>query len=319
MASLACVACGATVSVASGRPRVTVHGVVLVCRAACRPARAATVPPPSHHDGGSRRSVLPATIALGVAALAIGALAYRGSAAASAAPLGRATLPVLTVADGDLDLPGPLGRVQGHVVVAPSESPPPSALGMAFDHQDAIDLVWYHPLAGDRRLPTRGDRRFGAVRAGTRPAECGRGHCGVDLGDTVGEVVHAALPGVVRYVDRSAEGGCGRYVVLDHPGGFSTYYFHLDRVHPSLVPEIEVAAGEPIGTLGATGIVRSAPHLHFQVARRDERGHRFVDPEPMLRRAILLDEPAPMPADRRPPASVPVPAPSPDELALADE
>src|SRR5690606_13092277 len=109
--------------------------------------------------------------------------------------------------------------------------------------------------------------------------------------------IHAALPGVVRRVNHSASRSGGRYVIIDHPGGYATYYFHLDRIHPNLISGIGLSAGEALGTLGTTGIDHSAPHLHFQVAKRNPTGSfTFVDPEPMLRRAVVLDDPAPMPA-----------------------
>ena len=38
---------------------------------------------------------------------------------------------------------------------------------------------------------------FGATRPGQRPAECGRGHCGVDLFDARGTTVHAVADGQV--------------------------------------------------------------------------------------------------------------------------
>src|SRR5690606_25366324 len=109
---------------------------------------------------------------------------------------------------------------------------PKAALGRGFDDEadEEIELVWYHPLAKTRRLPLRGSREFGAVRPGDRPDECGGGHCGVDLGNQIGEVIHAALPGVVRRVNHSASRSGGRYVIIDHPGGYATYYFHLDRI-----------------------------------------------------------------------------------------
>ncbi|HUS63049.1 MAG TPA: M23 family metallopeptidase [Kofleriaceae bacterium] len=179
------------------------------------------------------------------------------------------------------------GRLDARVEVAPAEAPPATAL--------SVDLTWYHPLAGRRRLPGKGDRVFGAGRDGGRP-ECGGGHCGVDIGNSVGEVVHAASAGrVVRIVTDPDRKG-GRYVKLEHAGGFASYYFHLDRVHPAMIPGIEVAAGEPVGTMGKSGIHFGRPHLHFAVTRLlDGGGEVFVDPEPMLRRAVLLDAPAEFP------------------------
>src|SRR5262249_34886622 len=59
----------------------------------------------------------------------------------------------------------------------------------------AAHTRWVHPLAGTRWLPANDSTYFGAPRPGFRPAECGRGHCGLDLGNTRGTVVHAIADG----------------------------------------------------------------------------------------------------------------------------
>jgi murein DD-endopeptidase MepM/ murein hydrolase activator NlpD len=309
----ACGACGAAVTVSGARARVTADGVELVCRDRCQPRPTLRHRLDDAPAARARRG--PAALFVG-GALVVGAvLAYRGTAAALAAP---AAPPIRALPAGE-DAPdaAPGGRL-AHVSVASAEAAPPAALGRAFDAtQDrTVELAWYHPLAGPRRLPTSGDRRFGAGRPGARPSECGEGHCGVDLGERVGEVVHAALPGMIEHVDRIGAARGGRVVVVRHAGGFTTYYFHLDRIHPSLVPGLEVAAGEPLGTLGRTGIQRSAPHLHFQVKRLVGGTEVFVDPEPMLRRAVVFDEPAGMPDE---PAPATVASTSLDPVAASDD
>jgi len=160
---------------------------------------------------------------------------------------------------------------------------------------DGEELTWIHPLAGpERQLPSSASRRFGAQRTGTRP-ECGAGHCGVDLGHERGVVVHAAADGFVARIVRDRDRKGGRYVKLEHPSGFRTYYMHLDRIRGDLRRGTFVPAGAPVGTVGRSGIQRSGPHLHFAVSREGLVRERFFDPEPMLRHAILLDEPAKLP------------------------
>lgn len=149
---------------------------------------------------------------------------------------------------------------------------------------------WIHPLAGSRQLPIRDSRRFGAARDGARPAECGHGHCGVDIGVARGSVVHAATDGVIWFVAAQPRGKAGRYVAIDHPGGLRSFYMHLDQVRDDLAPGQPVAAGEPIGTLGATGVIRSGPHLHFALSQDSAGRSWFVDPEPLLRYAVVLPE-----------------------------
>ena len=147
------------------------------------------------------------------------------------------------------------------------------------------DSVWYHPLTGEKLLPENRTRKFGARRHGDRPIECGRGHCGVDLGH-FGLAVRAAQDGVIERVERISRGAAGRYVRIAHDDGFVSDYMHLHRIEPDLRPGMRVRGGEKLGIVGRTGIRRSRPHLHFALAYRDGREKIFVDPEPLLRHSI---------------------------------
>jgi murein DD-endopeptidase MepM/ murein hydrolase activator NlpD len=149
-------------------------------------------------------------------------------------------------------------------------------------------LRWIHPLAGQRLMPWRDFGRFGAPREGPRPAECGRGHCGIDLGGKRGAIVHAAADGVVALVFTEIRKEAGRYVAIDHPGGLRSYYMHLDDIRADLETGQAIRGGDPIGTVGRTGVVKDAPHLHFSIAQ--ERGERtwYIDPEPILQHAVVL-------------------------------
>lgn len=87
-------------------------------------------------------------------------------------------------------------------------------------------------------------------------------HSGVDLAAPRGTPVYAALPGVVQVIVSAT--GYGLHVIIDHGGGLSTLYGHLDTV---LVASGEyVAAGQQIGAVGSTGN-STGPHLHFEVRR----------------------------------------------------
>jgi murein DD-endopeptidase MepM/ murein hydrolase activator NlpD len=199
-----------------------------------------------------------------------------------------------------LDPPPTPAALPARLRVAPGEPERLHELLFARDGEASVELLWYHPLAGDRALPAKADRRFGASRPGSRRSGCGGGHCGVDLGDRAGQVVHAAMPGRVTRLARDADSTSGLYVRLEHDAGFATYYMHLDRIHPDLELGMDLAAGEPLGTVGATGVVSSPPHLHFAVSRLEAGRERFLDPEPMLERAIVLDEEAPFPGEPDP-------------------
>jgi murein DD-endopeptidase MepM/ murein hydrolase activator NlpD len=72
----------------------------------------------------------------------------------------------------------------------------------------------------------------------------------------------------------------GLGVVIVHPGGYETVYWHLDGFAPLFADLIDsnqgvfVRAGTFIGTSGRSGFVRGTPHLHFEVRRFG----RQVDP-----------------------------------------
>ncbi len=99
-------------------------------------------------------------------------------------------------------------------------------------------------------------------------------HPGIDLAAQTGMTVRAAADGVVSA--RGTDSVFGRYLLLDHPGGFETYYGHLDRWRAER--DDSVRAGQAIGTVGSSGR-SSAPHLHFEVRRHGEH----LDPATMFR------------------------------------
>ena len=98
-------------------------------------------------------------------------------------------------------------------------------------------------------------------------------HMGLDLAGAPGDTVRAAADGVVALVDGFLL--AGDIVYLNHGGGLLTGYFHLSG---QLVEAGDtVAAGTPIGLVGATGRV-TGPHLHWVV----RYGTTTVDPRSLL-------------------------------------
>jgi hypothetical protein len=78
-------------------------------------------------------------------------------------------------------------------------------------------------------------------------------------GPTGGELTLASAAGTAY--QRNEPGGAGLYIVIDHGGGWSTYYFHLSDF---LVPDgAFVGQGDPVGFVGSTG-ASSGPHIHYE-------------------------------------------------------
>ncbi len=98
-------------------------------------------------------------------------------------------------------------------------------------------------------------------------------HMGLDLAGAPGDTVRAAADGVAALVDGFLL--AGNIVYLNHGGGLLSGYFHLSE---QLVGAGDtVAAGTPIGRVGATGRV-TGPHLHWVV----RYGTTSVDPRSLL-------------------------------------
>ncbi len=199
--------------------------------------------------------------------------------------------------------------VAGATIVLRQQGTATSAVRSVEDHPALASarLRWVHPLAGPRQMPVIAPARFGAARPGTRAAECGLGHCGVDIGSKRGTIVHAAADGEVVAAYTEIRGEAGRFVAIDHAGGLRTYYLHLDQLRPGLEVHHKVRAGDPLGTIGTTGFALENPHLHFALTQEHHGRAWYIDPEPVLRHAVVLATARPLdPIDpirpSRPPA-----------------
>jgi murein DD-endopeptidase MepM/ murein hydrolase activator NlpD len=103
-------------------------------------------------------------------------------------------------------------------------------------------------------------------------------HTGVDISAPTGTPVKATAAGMVIEA-RYTSGGYGRLVVIDHGGGYQTYYAHLSRL--SVQMGQEVRRGESVGTVGSSGRT-TAPHLHYEVRMRGNP----VDPYKFMKQAV---------------------------------
>lgn len=98
-------------------------------------------------------------------------------------------------------------------------------------------------------------------------------HSGLDIAVPVGSYVRSSGAGVV--VDVSSDEVYGRYVRLEHAGGFRSLYAHNSWTF--VAPGDSVEAGEVIALSGNTGR-STAPHLHLEI----ERGGERIDPLPFV-------------------------------------
>lgn len=80
-----------------------------------------------------------------------------------------------------------------------------------------------------------------------------------DGGTTYGTPVLASAAGTATRL--SEPGGAGNYIVIDHGGGWKTYYFHLSAY--SVPSGAQVAQGQQIGLTGDTGNT-TGPHIHYE-------------------------------------------------------
>lgn len=120
----------------------------------------------------------------------------------------------------------------------------------------------------------------------------GRSHRGNDLMAPKMTGVYAFADGVVATVARGTRPG--RYVRIEHEGGWTSYYMHLNNdnigtddnraswhltVAPGIEEGTEVSLGQLIGWVGDSGNAeRTPPHLHFELRYRN----RPINPYPIL-------------------------------------
>jgi len=112
-------------------------------------------------------------------------------------------------------------------------------------------LAW--PVPGFRTITSEFGWRFGGSDY----------HTGFDIsGSGVnGKSIVAANSGTVVYV-KYGTSGYGRYLIVDHGGGYTTLYAHCSEILVEVGDY--VSRGEAIAKVGSTGW-STGPHLHFEV------------------------------------------------------
>ena len=108
-----------------------------------------------------------------------------------------------------------------------------------------------------------GDGHFGARRSG------GRAHKGLDIEAPLRGEVMASKGG--RAEVKFQKNGMGKYIIIKHPGGYSTLYGHLAEY--GVGADKRVRQGAVIGYVGKTGNAkykRIKAHLHFEIRKNNE-------------------------------------------------
>lgn len=82
--------------------------------------------------------------------------------------------------------------------------------------------------------------------------------------DDIGDAVVASAGGTVSRVDNEGNASYGRWIEINHGGGYTTRYAHLNS--QVVNSGQQVAKGQKIGTVGSTG-GSSGPHLHFELRK----------------------------------------------------
>ena len=103
------------------------------------------------------------------------------------------------------------------------------------------------------------------------PKQRYRAHMGIDYSAPIGTPVFSVANGRVAHLGYS--GAFGNLIVLEHPGGYHTYYAHLSNYNVELELGNEVRRGLEIGYVGSTGR-STGPHLHFELRKNGV----YVDP-----------------------------------------
>jgi murein DD-endopeptidase MepM/ murein hydrolase activator NlpD len=108
-------------------------------------------------------------------------------------------------------------------------------------------------------------------------------HDGIDFPAPTGTPVLAVASGRVMY--QGILGGYGKTLIIDHGGGYSSLYAHLDSFLTG-GPGTIIPMGAPIARVGSTGD-STGPHLHLNIRAggdgRDIRSGYDIDPRTFIK------------------------------------
>ena len=180
------------------------------------------------------------------------------------------------------ELPQPSSRQIRRVDVTQHESPGESsrsAIEPSAEDREAVEGITNETFI----LPVDDPRvtsPFGIRNDPFHPSRH-RMHRGTDFGGATGTAVYATASGVAIMAG-FCDWGTGNCIVMVHPNGWRSQYFHLDEVHIRCGQKVR--QGQHIGDIGSTGR-STGPHLHFQLSHQ----RRDVDPMTVIGTPLSVD------------------------------
>ncbi len=133
----------------------------------------------------------------------------------------------------------------------------PGARLSEYEYRKAMGTLVVYPTKGRLTSPfgNRIDPFLGVKRM----------HYGIDLANSTGTTIVAAMDGTVALVDERPM-SFGKYILIKHSGGLQTLYGHLSEF--SVKTGDRVKQGQKIGEMGNTGM-STGSHLHFAIYKNN--------------------------------------------------
>jgi murein DD-endopeptidase MepM/ murein hydrolase activator NlpD len=152
---------------------------------------------------------------------------------------------------------------------------------IAEDNFNSSDIISnYNTIVEENNLPTNDDKSDtnndtgelnfkkpldGSITSNFGPRDApmdgaSTNHQGIDIDGNEGDFVIASESGKVTQA--GLQGSYGNLVIIDHGGGYETYYAHLSSIDVRV--DEQVMQDRVIGKVGKTGRA-TGPHLHFEL------------------------------------------------------
>lgn len=90
-------------------------------------------------------------------------------------------------------------------------------------------------------------------------------HSGLDLKAKSGTKIYSPYSGTIK--DTGYSDFFGNYLVIKHPNGYSSHYYHLKKIYKK--QNSKISKGDLVAQTGNSG-KSTGPHLHFEIRLNDE-------------------------------------------------